>query len=108
MSGIGFNFNLVEEGASVFVISTFILYAVMHIAFAAGVFYSARKGEVKGEDTWLVNPLFWSLSTLILGPFFAAVYWVIHHSSIGSFNQDNLKRAKEDREKIESFVRNDN
>ena len=68
-----------------------LLNLVIHVFFAIGVYKFAKAGEVNGKQTWLVIPLIWALTTLILGPFIAGVYWLIHHSSLGGFNNLDTK-----------------
>jgi hypothetical protein len=69
------------------------LMALVHLAFAYGVFMDAdlMKRRVN-RDTRFVSPIVWALGTLVGGIFVAGVYWIIHHSTL---NPDNLK-DKED------------
>lgn len=78
----------------------FILIAVVHVAFAIGVGRDARRmlphepqptsggrsrriaREPRRAATTLVAPGIWILATVLGGLFVAAVYWVIHHSSL--------------------------
>ncbi len=64
--------------------------AILHLVFAVGVFQTARRGQQDGSRCWLVPPRYWALGTLILGPFFAAVYWALHHSAFGVLYQRGL------------------
>lgn len=67
---------------------------LLHIVFALGVYKSAKTIRESGLETWLVDPLGWAAATLVLGPYFAAVYWVVHHSSIGGANDRSVKEMK--------------
>lgn len=64
---------------------------IVHVLFALGVYKFAKQGDGSSRQTWLVGPFVWSLTTLVLGPFFAAVYWLVHHSSMGGFSDHPLK-----------------
>ncbi len=66
-------------GVSIFWIVT----AITHISFACGVFVDVgylRRYERRG--TFLVGRFIWTLATLIGGVYVAAIYWLIHHSSL--------------------------
>lgn len=76
------------------------LTAVLHCAFALAVWLQARKGQQPGNVTWLVPPSIWASATLLLGPYFAAVYWFIHHSSWGGFNSDAVRSLKARRRQL--------
>lgn len=61
----------------------FLIYAVLalivHIAFASAVHKDAQVRAVK-----FVTPGIWGLATLIGGVLTAALYWLIHHSSLAN------------------------
>lgn len=94
------NFDLFTTSVGGLHIIGVLTNGILHIAFAIGVYQAAAKGVADGRKTWLVGPLSWCFGTLVLGPFFAAVYWVAHHSSIGGFNDDALKAIRERRAAI--------
>lgn len=72
--------------------------AILHLVFTVGVFQTARRGQQDGSRCWLVQPRYWALATLILGPFFAAVYWAIHHSAFGGFDQSGVAEVRQRRQ----------
>lgn len=74
--------------------------AVLHLVFAAGVLQAARRGQLDGYRCWLVSPIIWAFGTVILGPFFAAVYWAIHHSHFGGFDPSSLAETRQRRQKV--------
>jgi hypothetical protein len=74
--------------------------AILHLVFAIGVYQAARRGQQDGSRCWLVQPRYWALGTLILGPFFAAVYWAIHHSAFGGFDQSGLVTVRQRRQQV--------
>ncbi len=76
------------------------LTVIMHCAFALAVWVQARKHQKPGSVTWLVPPAIWALATLLLGPYFAAVYWLIHHSSFGGFNSEAAESLKARRRQL--------
>ena len=78
----------------------FSLGIVLHIVFATGVYRLAKMGEVDGYRTWFVGPIYWALCTLLLGPFFSGVYWMIHHSTFGRFSDHALKELRQRKSKF--------
>ncbi|MDZ7870593.1 MAG: hypothetical protein U5L02_15580 [Rheinheimera sp.] len=72
--------------------------AVLHLIFAVGVFQTACRGQQHGGRCWLVSPIYWAFGTLLLGPFFAAVYWAMHHSAFGGFDQSALAAVRQRRQ----------
>jgi hypothetical protein len=60
----------------------FTLTAVVHVCFAVAVVQDIARGRKEGRNPWLVGPEIWALATLAGGVFVAAVYWVMHHSSL--------------------------
>lgn len=57
----------------------YLLVAVVHLAFAAGVAKDAGQNLRHGGNTILVGPLVWSFATIVGGVWVAAVYWFMHH-----------------------------
>lgn len=58
-------------------IALWILYLIVHIAFALGV-----STHVRGRETILVGRGIWVLATLLGGPLVAVGYWLIHASTL--------------------------
>jgi len=52
---------------------------VVHVSFALAVLHDA--GRRPGGLSF-VGPRMWALATLVGGPFTAAVYWLMHHSTL--------------------------
>ena len=90
------------NNVGVLALAVIVIKVFIHIIFAAGVYSAAKKGEVNGRKTWLVSPIGWSLSTLVLGPFFAGLYWLIHHSKIGGFSKSALEDLRARREALKN------
>jgi hypothetical protein len=60
-----------------------ILTAAVHLCFAASVFNDAETLLLHAQrKTVLVGGGLWALATLLGGVFIAAIYWLLHHSSI--------------------------
>lgn len=75
------NFNLPPQIALLVVTVVWLATALIHIAFAIGVFKAAEKLE-EGGDTHFVPPMIWALATLIGGVVTAGIYWALHHSTL--------------------------
>ena len=54
----------------------------LHVIFAGAVARDAGSLYKRGCPTILVSGVTWSFATLIGGVFIAAIYWILHHSSI--------------------------
>ena len=94
--------NMVSMAGGGGIVAVFILFAtiVIHVLFAIGVYSAAKQGEIEGRKTWFVWPIGWLFSVLILGPFLAGVYWIIHHSTFGGFDKSTLERIRSRRSQI--------
>lgn len=64
----------------------YLIVAIVHIAFAIGVYNDAEKifGRTK-RAPFFVNSIIWMLATLIGGVFVAGIYWAIHHSTLNPY-----------------------
>jgi hypothetical protein len=61
----------------------FVLNALVHIAFAAGVHHdSDMLVTYHSRQTRFVSGRIWTLAALLGGVFVAAAYWAIHHSTL--------------------------
>lgn len=61
-----------------------LLSFVVHLCFATAVVQDIRRGRLEGLNPWLVGTEVWALATLMGGVFVAAVYWLMHHSSLNT------------------------
>ncbi|MCY4402044.1 MAG: hypothetical protein OXD54_05650 [Candidatus Poribacteria bacterium] len=66
----------------VLVVSSWILFAIVHLTFASAVFKDAQLNR----NRLFVLPGVWYIATLLGGVFVAAVYWIMHHSSLNTSN----------------------
>ncbi|MBF7074441.1 hypothetical protein ISG33_13625 [Glaciecola sp. MH2013] len=94
--------NSVSIAAGSGIVTMFILFTtiVIHILFAMGVYSAAKQGEIEGSKTWFIWPIDWSFAVLVLGPFFAGIYWIIHHSTLGGFDESAIERIRSRRRQI--------
>jgi len=76
--------NGLATGIPLLYICYVILTIIIHLAFAAGVTTDAKRLSGPGGGLFLVGPNMWGFATLIGGIWVAAVYWLIHHSSLRS------------------------
>ena len=56
--------------------------AVVHICFTIGVWRDSEELQTAGRRMVLVNDVVWALATLLGGLSTAAIYWVLHHSTL--------------------------
>ena len=56
--------------------------AIIHVLFAGAVARDAGGLNKLGQKPALVSAATWAFATLIGGVFTAAIYWLIHHSTI--------------------------
>ena len=62
------------------VILFFLVTAVIHIAFAYGVWQDALRFKGQGRPLSFVSPGMWGWATLLGGLITATIYWAMHHS----------------------------
>ena len=75
--GISFiNFGLI------WMVGFWILTIIVHLTFASAIFRDAQNNN----NRLFVLPGVWFIATLLGGVFVAAVYWVMHHSSLNTSN----------------------
>jgi hypothetical protein len=80
---LSMNFFFSPDMASAWIVGIWILNAVVHVGFACAVW--ADTGLMQRQlrrQPFLVGGIMWALATLLGGIFVAAVYWVIHHSTL--------------------------
>ncbi len=68
------------------------LIVIVHVFFAFGVYSDALRLRRTLRTTILVNPSVWLFATILGGVLVAAVYWILHHSTL---NPTISLRAKE-------------
>lgn len=89
---------LIPSLAPIWIVVQTILWIVVNVSFAAAVL--ADSGELQRQlrrRTFFVSGGIWALATLVGGVFVAAIYWMIHHSTLrpqavsdGSHRQDQF------------------
>ncbi|MDR3403449.1 MAG: hypothetical protein P4L99_13210 [Chthoniobacter sp.] len=82
-SNFSFNFppDLILPGLGMIVF--WVLTAVVHISFSLAVWNDSRRlSHYLGRRPFFVGRGIWGLATLLGGVFVAAIYWLIHHSTL--------------------------
>ncbi len=82
-----------------FFVASWLATVAIHVVFAVGVLQDTIDLRHKGVTTTLVSPAWWTLATLFVGVFVAALYWVIHHSALR--RESPGKKATADRSGLE-------
>ena len=61
----------------------FCFTALVHIAFSLAIYQDANsQKQYEPTGSVFVRPFIWALAVLFGGVLIAALYWLIHHSSI--------------------------
>ena len=66
-----------EVGFLVFVISF-----VPNLLLAMGVYREASRRQIRGDKVWFVGPGLWSFAVFLGSVMPAAIYWLMHHSTL--------------------------
>jgi len=82
MSGASADVGIFACGMQLMMLVFSALVLGANIAFAWGVWTDADKRAGRAERVWFAVPLVWALATLVTGMLGAAVYWLIHYSSL--------------------------
>lgn len=59
-----------------------VVTVILHIIFAAAVATDAGKLSKQQLHPLLVSGITWAFATLLGGVFVAAIYWLMHHSTL--------------------------
>lgn len=59
-----------------------LINGILHLFFAGAVARDAGSMNRIGQKTVLVSASTWAFATLIGGVFTAAIYWLLHHSTL--------------------------
>src|SRR5205807_2243014 len=77
------NFFLTTSMMTFWIIGVWIVTAIVHVGFAVAVLADAGSMPHKlRREPFLVGGVMWALATLLGGVFVAAVYWLVHHSTL--------------------------
>ena len=75
--------NVIPGAGVAWFIALWVLTAIIHISFAFGVLNDTQMlWRHLRRKTFFVGGGLWALATLLGGVFVAAIYWLIHHSSL--------------------------
>ena len=84
-----------QDTATIIIFVLVIVTAVIHIAFAMAVYRDAEERSRRGVAPTFVNGAIWGLTTLLGGVFTAAIYWIIHHSTLRREREEDPEDADE-------------
>lgn len=59
-----------------------LINGILHLIFAGAVARDGGSMNRMGQKTVLVSASTWAFATLIGGVFIAAIYWLLHHSTL--------------------------
>lgn len=77
------NFLFFSELVPVWVIATWVVTAIVHVGFACAVWADTGLMQRRlRREPFLVGGILWALATLLGGVFVAAIYWLVHHSTL--------------------------
>ena len=70
-----------------------LLIAMVHVVFAFGVYSDALRLRRSIHNTILVSPRMWLFATVIGGVLVAAIYWILHHSTLNPSKSIPIKQT---------------
>lgn len=77
------NFFLSPGMLTAWVITTWVVTTIVQVSFAFAVLVdTSRMRRYLRREPFLVSGILWALATLLGGVFVAAVYWLVHHSTL--------------------------
>jgi len=71
----------------------FLINALIHVLFAGGVAKDCGKLRLSKLEPILVSPSVWAFSTLIGGVWVAAMYWLLHHSTLTRYARSSHENS---------------
>ena len=66
---------------------------ILNLFLAVGVYLEASNRSLRGRKLWFIGPFLWAIFTFMGGIFTAAIYWVMHHSTLGPIETDTRPRS---------------
>jgi len=63
-------------------LAVLVVTVILHMVFAAAVATDAGKLHKQQLQPLLVSGITWAFATLLGGVFIAAIYWLMHHSTL--------------------------
>lgn len=88
ITNIPIQFFGVFSGVYVLVMTLFWIAMVLgcillHLFLTIGVYQEASDRTIRGRKLWFIGPFLWAFATLLGGIVTAAIYWLMHHSTLG-------------------------
>ncbi len=71
-----------KEFGWVYVIAMAVASFLLHLFLTIGVYQEASDRSIRGRKLWFIGPFLWAFATFFGGVFTAAIYWVLHHSTL--------------------------
>jgi hypothetical protein len=88
--------EFISGSGVMWVLAIGVLTAVVHVAFAIAVLIDAGNLErLFRRRTFFVGGLLWALATLLGGVIVAAIYWLMHHSTLGFWRPPRRSDAED-------------
>jgi hypothetical protein len=76
--------NSLAQISGAMAVAAMVMTFIVRVCFATAVVQDIRRGREDGRNPWLVGAEVWALATLVGGVFVAAIYWLMHHSSLNT------------------------
>ena len=64
-------------------IASLVLNFLLHLFLTIGVYSEASDRSIRGRKLWFIGPFLWAFATFVGGVLTAAIYWLMHHSTLG-------------------------
>lgn len=73
----------------VYVLAMAISSFLLHLFLTIGVYNECSERSIRGRKVWFIGPFFWAFATFFGGIVTAAIYWVLHHSTLSPLEEQD-------------------